>query len=369
MNVLHILVSGGTGGIETLCKDFVQFSSHSNHVVCLWQGGCVFDEMKALGIDAVQLPTPKKAVFQALMQLRDICKKNKIDVVIAHHAAPMSHIYIMLLKLMIPNIKTIAYAHGNAEDMYVRKRKKGVQFRRLVLKASLHFADHVIAISKSVAASLVRDFDLAQNKIEIIYNGVNAADFQKKESNGCTNMGKSPEFNMIYVGRLIQEKGVQTTIKALAELKSDISWKFKVVGDGPYREALEELVSRLHLTDRVEFLGNRRDVANLLEQADCFIHMPEWEEGFGITIIEAMAAGKICICANKGAVSEIIQDGVSGILVNSPVVPSELANIIEKTYRESTQHSLSMLRENAQKRANDFSIEQYVRAVDSLIEH
>lgn len=67
-------------------------------------------------------------------------------------------------------------------------------------------------------------------------------------------------------------------------------------------------------------MGTRYNIPELLNDADIFIHMPEWEEGFGITIIEAMAAGVICVCSNNGAISEIINNKKMDIWLRKSVV-------------------------------------------------
>ena len=99
-------------------------------------------------------------------------------------------------------------------------------------------------------------------------------------------------------------------------------FEFQIIGDGPYKTKLESLVKEQHLENKVVFLGTRYDVSQLLEKADIFVHVPIIEEGFGITIVEAMASGKLCICSNSGAISEIIENDGNGFLVNEKIMLS-----------------------------------------------
>ena len=147
-------------------------------------------------------------------------------------------------------------------------------------------------------------------------------------------------------------------------MKDKISYRFRIVGDGPYREKIEGLIDELHLKDRVELLGNRRDIPQLLETADIFIHMP-FEEGFGITIIEAMASGLICICADVGAMSEIIDNGVNGFIVDNN--ENTLAQALLKV-NSMTNRQMEMISEAAIHKANTFSIFTFVNILDSTIE-
>lgn len=90
--------------------------------------------------------------------------------------------------------------------------------------------------------------------------------------------------------------------------------------------------------------------------------MPEWEEGFGITVIEALAAGKVCIVANSGAMPEIITDGVDGFIVEKGNV-MELANCLMELGKEK----INIIRENAKQKATCFSMKKYCSTLDRLI--
>lgn len=234
-------------------------------------------------------------------------------------------------------------------------------FQKTILKLALRKCDQIIAISQSVKKSLVEYLGTPESKIQTIYNGVDTSRFS---ANNKANMIEP--INMIYVGRLIWEKGVQVTIKALSKLPKDIKWRFQIVGDGNYRQNLEELVNRLNLTSRISFLGTRSDVPQLFNNADIFIHMPIWEEGFGIAIVEAMAAGLVCICANSGAISEIIRDGVNGYLVEKEN-ENVLAQRIACAVRDGLENKLQILSEQAVSDARSFSVEKFVNQLDDIM--
>lgn len=360
MSTLHLLVSGGVGGIETLCKSYVRDSNAKNIVVCLFEGGCIADEMQALEVETVVLTYGKKRVVKTLKRLISICKEHRVDTIIAHHAAPLSHIYMMALNVLLPEMYTLAYAHGNAEEMYVKRRKKGMWLRKFILKCSLKYADRVVAISNSVKKSVVKEFSVAPSKITTVYNGTDVNVFAPPLDN-------DGRFEMIFAGRLTWEKGVQNILEALPLLPKEMDWTFTVVGDGNYRSNLEQKACTLGIRENVVFLGNRRDVPALLRSADCFTHIPDCEEGFGITIIEAMAAGKICVCSDRGAISEIVEDGKNGFLVSSNATPAEVALALEKVWRNRDSSELKEMRQAARERAKDFSLERYVQTLDALI--
>lgn len=364
MKIMHLLASGGTGGIETLCRDYAQYSHHENTFVFLWgKDDARYLEMKENGADVIQLNASKKHLFRMLKQIDDIRKSKQIQIVVAHHAAPMEYVYLIWAKKRLDSdIKTIIYAHGNAVVMW-RANKKGAAIRKKILKAAIKHADQIIAVSKSVKRSLEQYFDVSKGKIDVVYNGVDLRRFRPEE----ISKRRTDCVQFIYVGRLIEEKGVQFTLKALSELPSELKWSFQIVGDGPYRKTLEAYCDQLGLKDKVCFLGTRQDVPDLLSQADVFIHMPVCEEGFGITIIEAMAMGLLCICSDNGAIPEIIKNYDNGILVkkNDTV---ELTHILENLIPNFQSEKYGQMRKKAIEGANNFSIQKFVSSLDNYLQ-
>lgn len=361
MKVLHLLASGSTGGIETLCKDYAMFSKLDNTFLFIWSTGCITDEMKKNKNNVVELHANKKNILGPLRNILRICKDRKIEAVVVHHAAPVAHLYLMIIKKIYPQITTIAYAHGNANDMRGGSSNRGILLRRKIIKKSLNKADRVIAISKSVKQSLMDVYNVQSDKINVIYNGVNVKKFDNN-----INQKVPDTLEIIYVGRLIKQKGVQNIIKVLSLLPKDIKYRFRIIGDGIYREELEHEVKEYGLENNIEFYGNRRDVPQLLATSDIFMHLPEWEEGFGITIVEAMSAGLITICRNYGAIPEIIDDSVNGYLVELKDL-EHVSEIIQKISKSKDDEEYKILRKNAVKKAKSFSINSYAENMDEMI--
>ena len=244
----------------------------------------------------------------------------------------------------------------------MRLEEKGLFFRKIVLSKGLYQADRIVAISNSVKESLVHYFKIKEDKIRVIYNGVNtekfSSDIQKRKSYS----------KIIYVGRLIEKKGVQLTLDELSNLSPETKFYFMIVGDGDYREELEKYVKRKHLEGKVSFWGTRNDVAELLKESDIFIHMPLLEEGFGITIIEAMAAGLICICNDRGAIPEIIDNGVNGFILDHNKAGA-LSELLNRIFYAENHNKLNEIGMNAVNSAKKYSIENFSQSLDKLIEN
>ena len=138
------------------------------------------------------------------------------------------------------------------------------------------------------------------------------------------------EKNIINVGYLGGRKNQAELIKVFSELDNKEGWKLQLVGDGPDRAKLEEQVETLGLTKSVEFLGARKDVPELLDNARIFA-FTSLTEGFPNALAEAMAAG--CACISYDIItgpSELLGEGTYGELIKSgPNRTSMLKNKIE----------------------------------------
>lgn len=359
MTVLHLLAAGRTGGIETLCEDYAEYSKHNNIFLFPWIAGEIAEEMKQRGDNVICLGLSKKNL-KLLVCILKICKSEGVDAIVEHHSAPMTLMSMLLVKRIFPSIKLIMYAHCNADDMIRKGDKKRFWIYNYVVRKAISCVDVIVAISKSVKQSLHDKIGVDNNKIKIVYNGVNINKFKYP----VNRFHEIPQ--IIYVGRLIKEKGVQVTLEALSQLPSDIKYNFVIVGDGNYQETLQTIAQKYNIDDRVFFVGKRRNVSEYLRESDIFIHMPIWEEGFGITIIEAMAAGLLCICAEYGGIKEIIANNKDGYLIEKGNAIA-LSQVLKQVLQRNIENEVYGLRVQAQKKADKFSVELFATALDMVI--
>src|SRR5262249_40915349 len=117
------------------------------------------------------------------------------------------------------------------------------------------------------------------------------------------------------LSRLVAPKGIEDAIRAMAHIvHGHARASMVIVGAGPHEPQLRKLVGELRLGAWIHFVGFRKDVADCLHSFDCFLS-PSLSEGFGLTILEAMAAGLPIIATPVGGIVEIIEDGQSGLFV------------------------------------------------------
>ncbi|GAB7010784.1 hypothetical protein JCM31271_27270 [Halorubrum trueperi] len=153
------------------------------------------------------------------------------------------------------------------------------------------------------------------------------------------------EDNMVVittVARLVEEKDVETAIRAIAALpltalESDI--RYQIVGDGPKRESLENLTRKLDLEDVVQFEGQvkREKVIEFLAATDVFL-LTSVDEAFGLVLLEAQAAEIPVVATNVGGIPEAVAAGDSAILV-PPRSPDQIARQLSQLIRQPSLRS------------------------------
>ncbi len=348
IRVLDLLETGGVGGMETLCLNSAQYTAHDHTYLFLWNGGKISDEMIARGYKVEIWNTSVKKYLKDCIRIAMKCRNEKIDAVICHGRNPMIALCAVMIHLLSSHTRILGYVHSSPEDW----TKKTIISSRIIFR----LAQTVICISDSVLNSVKKYFGYS-DKLVRIYNGVEISKFQQKEDD------KRPGNRIVYVGRLTEKKGVQIILSALSIV--EVSFHLDIVGDGEYRLQLEKMAKNLGLDANVTFHGNQLDVQSFLSKADIFIHVPVLEEGFGLTVVEAMAAGLLCICSKSGALPEIIEDGVTGYLVEKNN-PEELAHIIQILIEDYYSDENKRIRANAVKIARKYSIESYSVQIDKL---
>lgn len=166
--------------------------------------------------------------------------------------------------------------------------------------------------------------DVDQTRLHVVHNSISPDrkhyKIAKKRDNDFVEL--------MYAGRLIHEKGVDTLIKALSSVPNA---KLKICGKGEddYVASLKVLAEKLNVSDRIEWLDFQSDIFSQIASADIGIVPSRGAESFGLIILEFMSYAVPVITTDNGAQKEIITDGVDGLLV-SPDDPTALAGAISR---------------------------------------
>ncbi len=156
-----------------------------------------------------------------------------------------------------------------------------------------------------------------KNKLSTVHNGIKLLNqlpsFKREKVNQIKN-----ELLIISVSRINKVKGLNYLLEAIAKIKNktEILFKYIMIGDGPELDNLKSLANELGISDKVHFVGHKNNVLSFLESADIFV-LPSLSECHSISLLEAMRSGKAIIATDVGGNRESIRDQKEGLLIPS----------------------------------------------------
>ena len=233
------------------------------------------------------------------------------DVLHCHSVYPTGYVGAAFHK--ITGIPFVITPHGGD----ITKNNRGNIINRKVtdrIRKTFASAQAVTAISSALRQQIL-DLGAPPEKVFLVPNGVSLGEFTQIDASKKNLSSNS----IVFIGRLIRRKAADILIQACSLVKyrcPDI--KIKIAGEGPEMYSLKEMVKNLCLTQEVELLGTVRGEkkTRLLAEA-LFLVCPSREEPFGIVNLEALASGLPVIATKVGGIPDIIQDGISGFLIDS----------------------------------------------------
>lgn len=362
MKVLNLLTSGNIGGIESLCRDIGTISSMNNGYCFLFQGGVIFEQMKAKGLVTYCLSNDGgKLSLKKLKKLKKIAADY--DVIVVHHGDPFLKLYFYLLMREYPK-KYITVVHSCYEDEYFYPGSKLKKLlAKFIFQISMTKSDKIVFVSEAGKRSYQKAFKISNEKSAVVYNGVG---IDKLEA-GKELTATTPEcYHVTYIGRLKQVKGVNLLIDSIGKLAEKYPVCLSIVGEGDMQNKLEEQVEKLGLQSKVTFYGKQADVIPFLKETDIFVYPSVWQEVFGISVIEAMAFGKLCVVNRVGGLPEIIQDGVNGFLTNTASADG-VAEAIERAILSYQDGTFAAISKEARRTAETFSIANTANKLEQLM--
>ncbi|MBN9246546.1 MAG: GT4 family glycosyltransferase PelF, partial [Hyphomicrobium sp.] len=196
------------------------------------------------------------------------------------------------------------------------------------------------------------------NGIDIASLSTRAARSREKKEKGRTVIGM--------VARLDLIKDHDTLLQALNLVCLQVpNCELWIVGDGAQRVTLEDLARSLGIADRVKFLGNRSDVPELLGQMDVYAFSTTRAEGFGIALIEAMAAGVAIVASDVPACREVLGNGEAGIIVPPGDVTKLAEAIVELLQNQGLRSNICAAA--ARRVQREYSIEKCAARWEALL--
>lgn len=294
-----------------------------------------------------------------ILRLAELLRQNAPAIVV--YNLPKSAV-LALPAAALSLCPTLFYCHG------VQFQTDIGQLYKLILRLS----SHVIAVSRGTMDQAAIA-GVPHEKMSVVYNGVDQSYFaagvkgKLRAELGLTQQ----DFVLCYVGNLVRRKGADVLVRAFIKfIRNHHAHAHLIIAgadvkeeDGRYVEAFKNEIAEAKIQNLVHFLGFRQDVPDLLADTDMFV-MSSRMESFGLSIVEAMAASLPLIATSSGSIAEVVEDGVSGILV-PPCEVERLADAMYGLYMDSDRRK--RLGHNARLRATRFSIDQQVQGAAEVV--
>lgn len=335
ISVCHLLPALPAHGAEQLLLDIVRHTDRERVrlSVCLISDlGTLVPEFEALGIPVAFLPKKGRTDLSIVFRLARFFRRNRFDVVHTHLFT--ADLWGRMAGLLSP-VFIVSTSHTTRDPNIGR-------LGRLLDKVLDRRNDAVICVSEAVRRYRVEEAGFDPKKLHLIENGIDLDRFQKTapREEMERRLGLPPGRRWaVIVGRLVPLKGHRFLIEALSLLAKDFpDLGLLIAGAGEEEAALRAETEALGLSDRVVFLGLRRDIPDLLGLSELLV-LPSSREGLPIVLLEALAASLPVVVTPVGGIPEVVEDGKTGFFVTQE--PASIASALRRIL-ESPESSRAM---------------------------
>lgn len=281
---------------------------------------------RAAGIRTVDLHARRRTDLAAFARLARLIRCGGFDLVHAHSFR--TELGAALATRAMPGRPRLVRTVHNTDDFYTRPRYRGLA------RAASRSMDRIVAISDAVETFLRQDAGLSSSPIERIYYGLDVTPY-RPDVPPPSGRGPDARPTLGVLARLAPQKGHRVLFDALPSIVAEVPDVLaRIVGHEELSTVadLRAYAAGRGIADRVRFEGFGADVPALLADLDVFV-LPSLWEGFGLVLLEAMAAGRPVVASAVGAIPEIVRDGETGLLV-PPGDSAALARAVVRVLRD-----------------------------------
>lgn len=266
-----------------------------------------FHEVTIEGYSVFKYPPYDIALANRVAQ---VIESEKLDLLHVHYAMPHAVSAALGKDMAGSNIGVITTLHGT--DVTILGHDPG-------LRNTVRYGINKSTITTAVSESLKQEtIELIQpdKEIRTIYNFIDEKTYVSRDPGKLKNELGIPKHEkvIIHISNFRDVKNIPDIVKSFNIILKNADAKLLLVGEGPEKENIMNLVNELNLEENVIFTGKRNDMSELLAISDMMFHLSE-KEAFGLVLLEALACGVPSVATNRGGIPEVIEDGVNGFLV------------------------------------------------------
>ena len=352
LRVLHIISNLNQGGAQKFLIELVNSEKYlyEKDIFVLNQSNKEFFQKDTESLNIMYSKTKNYWTFRKLFEIRAI---------IRHYDLVHCHLFQAQYLTVISSffLKNKPLFITTEHSPYNRRRRPIIKLIEIYIYSKYK---KIITVSDAVRESLVNWIGF-RNRLVTIYNGIQLKRFEGIETSKKT----SKYITILMVGRFTAAKNQQQLIKAMSFLKDH--YVLSLVGSGELLNKSAKLVKDLDLSDRIHFHGFDENVLKYYKSASIYVHLVHWE-GFGLSVLEAMAAGLPVLSSKVDSLIDIVKDTGLFIETNSP---KEIASQIETIISNEILYKLMI--EKSLKKATKYSIDitanEYMKVYNALVEN
>jgi len=358
--VLHVITSLDADGAQTLLMGFASRCPRDrceNVVAYLLGPGKLRSEPRYAGVEAVDLTRDGAFTFASLWRLTRLVRQGRFDIVHTHlvHGGILGRLAAWLGGARF----VVTTRHYGTEQ-----KERSLLYR---LEDRLTRRSHrVIAISGAVRRYLIERGIAPEGRIRVVHNAMDLDLFGAAPTALRPAASRPPVLGSI--GRLRPQKGYRHLLDAFRLVLNDHPGaRLEIVGEGPLRDDLEDHVASLDMAGSVSLLGRlpHEEIPARIDGWDLFLLSSVWE-GFGMVLVEAMARARAVVATRVEGVLEVVEEGVTGLLV-PPADPPALAAAVNGLLADP-ERLAAMGRAGRQRAAAHFAMERFVEETVAVYE-
>lgn len=355
---------GGSGVVATELGKHLARRGHDVHFISYDKPFRLEDYQENVhfhGVDTANYPVFKHPPYIMALanKMAEVAERENLEIIHAHYAVPHATAVMLANQMVGGRLKTVTTLHGT--DVTIMSEEDSL---KQVMAYSVNQSDIITAVSDDLARTA--EEALAPVKaIQTIHNFINIEEYNRKDHSSirrCLHI-QPEEKVIVHTSNFRPVKRIEDVIRIFDGIQKVIPSKLLLVGDGPDHNKAYDLVEKLGLEKKVEFLGKQSRVVKILSASDLFL-LPSEKESFGLAALEAMACEVPVVASRTGGLPEVIDHGKTGWLADVGDVDEMVRGALHILGKEKTHKDYG---KNARKRAAEcFNADRLVQTYEKM---
>lgn len=345
---------GGSGVLATELGKYLAKTGHQVHFITysqpvrldILESNIYYHEVNVQDYPLFQYQPYELALSSKMV---NVTLKYNLDLLHVHYAIPHAYAAYMakqILKDKNIDIPVVTTLHGT--DITLVGRNPSYQE---AVNFSINHSDVVTSVSESLRADTLQLFDIKRH-IEVIHNFVDLSLYDR-DPDCRKNFATDNQKIVSHISNFRKVKRIQDVVQVFYGIQKEVDAVLLMIGEGPEKEKSREQASKLGILDKVKYLGKTSEIERVLCMTDLFL-LPSEKESFGLSALEAMAAGVPVVSSNAGGIPEVNIHGKTGFTANIGDVETMAKDAATLLKDEAM---LAEFSRNARAQAENFSLD------------